>query len=144
MKKLIIRKPIEAMAIINPELCRQSSVQIEIEQSNEGPIPHLHVYLDKTRNTKKCAYIRLDKAEYSPHHESSKMSKRNKKDFISIMSKIDHDSIIRSIIDDSNVKLATGYEVSVKLWIRSYPGSEKYFKFDQDGFPVMPDYENNL
>lgn len=138
--KWLVRKPIEAMAIINPELCRRVSVQVEIEQSREGPIPHVHVYLDKTRNPKKCAYIRLDKADYSPHHKSASMSKANRQDFMRVMEETDSDEIIRSFTNKESVKLASGYDVAVKTWIRSYPGSEKFFKFDQDGFPIMPDY----
>ena len=52
MKRLIRYKQIEAMSIVNPTLCDQLSVQVEVEQRNEGPIPHVHVYLDKSRNPK--------------------------------------------------------------------------------------------
>ena len=38
------------MAIINPKMCKQLSIQVEVEQRDEGPVPHVHVYLDKTRN----------------------------------------------------------------------------------------------
>ena len=143
MKKLI-KQPIEAMAIINPRLCRELSIQVELEQSNEGPIPHLHVYLDKTRNPKRCAYIRLDEAGYSPHHESAKMSKKNKKDFLKLMHAPNRSSTIYSIFDEDKFHVANGYETAVNTWIDTYPGSEKYFRFDQEGFPVMPDYENSL
>ena len=54
------------MEIINPVLCKNSSIEIEVEQRNEVIIPHMHVYLDKTRDPKNCAYVRLDKAEYAP------------------------------------------------------------------------------
>ena len=143
MKKLV-KQPVEAMAIINPKLCDKLSVQIELEQRNEGPIPHLHVYLDKSRNPMKCAYIRLDKAGYSPHHKSAKMSKKNKKDFIRIMTELTDKSYVESITDPSKIRKSTGYEDAVSIWMDTYYGSEKYFKFDQDGFPIMPDYENNL
>lgn len=54
MKKMIKHtEDIFCMAIINSVLCKNSSIEIEVEQRNEGPIPHLHVYLDKTRNPKK-------------------------------------------------------------------------------------------
>ena len=120
MKKLI-KQPIEAMAIINPRLCRELSIQVELEQSNEGPIPHLHVYLDKT-----------------------KMSKKNKKDFLKLMHAPNRSSTIYSIFDEDKFHVANGYETAVNTWIDTYPGSEKYFRFDQEGFPVMPDYENSL
>ena len=47
------------MAIINPKLCRNSTIQVEIEQRNEGPIPHIHVYHDKTRNPKKMFICKI-------------------------------------------------------------------------------------
>jgi hypothetical protein len=56
------------MAVINPKLCKQLAIQVEVEQRDDGPIPHLHVYHDHTRNPKKCSYIRLDKCAYSEHH----------------------------------------------------------------------------
>ena len=37
------------MAIINPKMCKQLSIQVEVEQRDEGPVPHVHVYLDKTK-----------------------------------------------------------------------------------------------
>lgn len=83
MKKLVYQ-PIEAMSIINPKLCRNLAIQVEVEQRDEGEIPHLHVYHDKTRNPKKCSYVRLDKAEYSPHHDIMPLG--NLKDqFIKVM-----------------------------------------------------------
>ena len=60
---------LKEMAIINPRLCNQLTIQVEIEQRDEGPIPHVHVYHDKTRNPKECSYIRLDKCAYSEHHK---------------------------------------------------------------------------
>lgn len=34
----------EEMAIINPQFCKNRTIQAEVEQRNEGPIPHLHIY----------------------------------------------------------------------------------------------------
>lgn len=48
-----------SMAIIDSMLCKKSSN--EVEQRDEGLVPHLHVYLDKTRNPKNCGYIQLGK-----------------------------------------------------------------------------------
>ena len=75
------------MAVINPDFCKQLVLQGEVEQRDEGPIPHMHIYHDKTRNPKKCSYIRLDKAEYSDHHELIRLSKKLKKQFIKLMIK---------------------------------------------------------
>lgn len=140
--KWLVKKPIEAMAVVNPTLCNQLSIQVEVEQRNEGPIPHVHVYLDKSRNPRKCAYIRLDMAEYSPHHKSATLTRKAKKEFIEVMSRKCPLSYFESVTDDSNIKAANGYEDAVRVWLQTYPGSEKFFTFDQDGFPVMPNYEN--
>lgn len=131
---------INAMAIINPRLCKERSVQIEIEQRNEGPIPHLHVYLDKTRNPQNCAYIRLDKAEYAPHHISAKMSRQQKKDFIEILTAIAPKQYTVSIINGEE-RHATGYQNAVEIWIETY-GETVNFPYDDEGFPQMPDYSN--
>ena len=144
MKRLIRYKQIEAMSIVNPTLCDQLSVQVEVEQRNEGPIPHVHVYLDKSRNPKNCAYIRLDRAEFAPHHESTSMKKKHKRDFLKIMSEICPLSYFESITNPSDVRKATGYQDAVETWLRTYPNSQKMFTFDQDGFPVMPDYLSML
>lgn len=136
-------EPICAMAIINPQLCKQKSIHIELEQRDEGPIPHLHVYLDKTRNPKNCAYVRLDKAEYSTHHKDGKhFNKRQKKDFIEIMTSIWPKSATFSILDNS-MKVATGYQAAVETWKDTF-GETMPFKYDTEGFPIMPDYANYL
>ena len=138
MKKLLYQY-IEAMAIINPEACNNSSIQIELEQRNEGPIPHLHVYLDSTRNPNNCAYIRLDKAEYAPHHKSIKLNKQQKKEFISIMTLPWSRHITISIYDSDISRPATGYEAAVDTWIETY-GETISFNYDEEGFLIMPDY----
>ena len=140
--KWLVKKPVEAMAIINPRFCEHLHIQAEIEQSREGPIPHVHVYMDKTRNPKKCAYVRLDKAEYSPHHSKTVLDKNAKREFISLMNSIHPRELAISVTNPENVHRASGYEQAVYTWMDSYPGSEKFFAFDQDGFPVMPNYEN--
>lgn len=145
MQKYIIKdsfedlESIDCMAIINPQMCRNSSIQIEVEQANEGPIPHLYVYLDKTRNPKNCSYVRLDAAEYSPHHKDGKRLKgKQKSEFIKILSSIWKDEFIRSIITDE-IREATGYERAVRTWIATF-GETIPFNYDNDGFPIMPDY----
>lgn len=127
------------MAIINPQACKQASIHIELEQRDEGPIPHLHVYLDKTRNPKNCSYIRLDKAEYAKHHKDGKcITGKAKDEFISIMSNFWNKEFIQSIYSNS-IRKATGYEAAVKTWIDTF-GETVPFNYDSDGFPIMPDY----
>lgn len=53
MKKVIKSSEyIACMVLINPQLTEQSSILVEVFQQNEGPIPHVHVFHDKTRNKK--------------------------------------------------------------------------------------------
>lgn len=58
------------IAIIDSILCKKSC--IDVEQKDRGTIPHLHVYLDKTRNPKNCGYIQVDTDEYTHYHVSKK------------------------------------------------------------------------
>lgn len=139
MKRLIIAsESVVAMAIINPKLCKNRTIQVEVGQRDEGPIPHLHVYLDKTRNPKNCAYIRLDRPEYAPHHESAKLSKSQKQEFIEVMEEYWSNRFIKSTVSEQ-VKQASGYEASVDVWIDTF-GEWEGFKYDENGFPIMPDY----
>lgn len=141
MKRVVKHKEvIVCMAIINPVLCKNSSIEIEVEQMNEGPIPHLHVYLDKTRNPKNCAYVRLDKAEYESHHVSKEFSKKKKREFLSIMEAKWDLHFIRSKTTDS-IKEASGYEAAVQTWIETY-GETLPFTYDAEGYPVMPNYNS--
>lgn len=126
------------MAIINPQLCKQKGIQIELEQRDEGPIPHLHVYLDRSRNPRNCAYVRLDKAEYAPHHKGKKLTGRSKKDFIDVMTQIWPKQITQSRISDDEKK-ATGYQAAVETWIDTF-GETVTFEYDEQGFPKIPDY----
>jgi hypothetical protein len=133
------------MAIINPRKCKNASIQIEIEQRNEGSIPHVHVYLGGHRDKRNCAYVRLDKAEYSKHHDPKIKRKRDiilnnkeKEDFVRIMSDFWENEFIKSKYTDE-VKPATGYQKAVSIWIDTY-GETVSFNYDEDGFPIMPDY----
>lgn len=141
MKRVInSTENIYAMSIINPRLCKQLSIQIELEQRDEGPIPHLHVYLDKTRNPKNCAYIRLDIPEYAPHHDSVKMNKKQKKEFLEVMNSLTPNSFTLSRINGEG-RQATGYQTAVEIWIETF-GETVKFQYDEDGFILMPDYDS--
>lgn len=130
-----------AMAIINPPMCKNSSIQIELEQRDEGNIPHVHVYLDKTRNPKNCAWVRLDKPEYLPKHKSVRLKDREKEEFIRIMKSVWPKEFIQSKTNPENVKMATGYEAAIKIWEDTF-GESKLISYSENGFPIMPDYEN--
>lgn len=130
-----------AMAIINPPMCKNSSIQIELEQRDEGNIPHVQVYLDKTRNPKNCVWVRLDKSEYLPKHKSVRLKDREKEEFIRIVKSVWPKEFIQSKTNPENVKMATGYEAAIKIWEDTF-GESKLISYSEDGFPIMPDYEN--
>lgn len=141
MKNINRYSPIYAMAIINPGLCKNSSIQVEVEQRDEGPVPHVHVYLDKTRNPKNCSYVRLDQAEYCPHHSDGKrLTGKQKEHFLQIMDSIWNKTFIQSTVSDE-VRPATGYEAAVNIWLDTF-GNTVEFQYDSQGFPIMPDYAN--
>lgn len=133
-------QPIEAMAVINPKLCRNLTIQVEVEQRDEGPIPHVHVYHDKTRNPKKCSYIRLDSASYSTHHTDNKiLSDRLKEEFIKVMSSPWSKYKVET---PTGVRYQTGYEAAVDTWIDTFEDEGDYSKFnlDANGELIQPDY----
>lgn len=134
--------PITAMATINPALCRKYGIEVEVEQRDEGSVPHVHVYHDSSRNPKNCSYIRLDVAEYSPHHKQNKpLSKKQKDQFISIMTSVWPKHYHEAA--NGEVKVATGYLGAVDTWVECYEdGSYEKFKLDQNGDPIIPDYSN--
>lgn len=134
-------QPIEAMASINPRLCDKSTILIELEQRNEGPIPHLHVYHDKTRDPKKCSYVRLDVPEYSTHHGEKnplELPDDKKEEFIYIMNAPWPKRLIQ--LPDGTVRSATGYEAAVDIWIDTYGDNYSKFNFDKNGMIIPIDY----
>ena len=150
-------EPITAMATINPQLCKQSSIRVELVQSNEGPNPHVHVY-SGTGKTGKTSYISLCSASYADHHSScDRLTRKERDEFVEIMRSIWKKYYISimvpkrdkegkpikddkgNIIKDEQVVNATGYEAAVTIWCDTY-GGESMFKFDEQGRPIMPDY----
>ena len=128
------------MAIINPRLCKQLSIQVEIEQRDEGPIPHVHVYLDKTRNPKNCAFIRLDKPEYCKHHKDGKhLNKKQKQEFIELMNHTAKGIVIYN--EEGSMFPANGYQSAVMIWSETYEdGDLSKFTLDETGIIITPDY----
>lgn len=135
-----ILRSIEAMAIVNPSLCKSKTIQVEIEQSNEGPIPHLHVYHDKTRSKSRCSYIRLDAPAYSEHHRSAgkKLPRKLKEEFIEVMETPWAKHVVQTA---GGLRTATGYEASVGIWSETFEdNSLDKFNLDENGDLIMPDY----
>lgn len=128
------------LALINPELCKRSSIEIAIEQHDtETTIPYLHVFLDNKWDLKNCAFVRLDKPEYVQEKNSIRLSTKQKEELIYILSSESKYHWIISIVDKNNIKIATGYEVAVQVWKDTFEENDK-IQYDKNGFPVMPDY----
>lgn len=51
-RRLLNSQYIQAMTLINPPLTKQTGILVEVFQRDEGPIPYVHVFHDKTRNKK--------------------------------------------------------------------------------------------
>lgn len=125
------------MAIINPRKCRNLTIQVEVEQRDEGPIPHLHVYHDKTRNPKKCSYVRLDEVDYAPFHDKIVLPRKLKVQFIELMTEPSGD-----YIKDNNgdVIELTGYQSAVKTWVDTFEDDYGKFETDENGVVIPLDY----
>lgn len=136
--------PIYAMSTINPKMQKGWAIEVVIYDNNEGSVPHVHVYHDATRD--KCAYIRLDKAEYSLHDDQNSpnsknypLSKKQLAQFIQVMSSPWPKHFIE--LNDGTIRVATGYEYAVMTWIDAYGDKEAdKFTWNEDGSPRMPDY----
>ena len=142
MKRVIIssKQPIVAMSTINPKYCNQNNIQIEVEQRDEGPIPHIHVYHDGTRNPRKCSYIRLDKVAYSDHHKqpSLPLPKAVKEKFVHVMNNPWPGHYHQ--LADGTIRVATGYEAAVDTWVETYEEGYNKFPLDSDGNLIQLDY----
>ena len=127
------------MAIINPRLCRNLTIQVEVEQRNEGQIPHLHVYHDKTRNPKECSYVRLDKVAYAPHHDIVAFPRKLKDQFIQVM-----DSPSGNYMKDNkgNVIELNGYQDAVRTWVETFEDNYDKFNLDENGVIISLDYSS--
>lgn len=131
---------IVAMSTINPKFCKNNNIQVEVEQRDEGPIPHMHVYHDKTRDPKKCSYVRLDLPQYSTHHgeESLPLPKDVKEKFIKVMSSPWPGHYHECA--DGTVRVATGYEAAVDTWVDTYEDDYRKFQLDDNGDLIQLDY----
>lgn len=133
--------PIEAMAVINPQLCKKLGLRVAVVQGGEGPIPHIHVYRGSTTDPKQCSYVRLDTGQYSDHHNKPglKFSKKEKEAFIAIMESICPKQYHECA--DGTMRKATGYEAAVDTWVDTYEdGDYSKFTLNTQGDPVMPDF----
>lgn len=133
---------LKEMAIINPKLCNQLTIQVEIEQRDEGPIPHVHVYHNKTRNPKECSYVRLDKCAYSEHHIDNKpLPKKLKRQFVELMDNICRGQVIYD--NNDNPHPATGYQAAVRIWSETFENDDlSKFELDENGLIKQMDYSN--
>ncbi len=137
-------------AKINPRLCKEYNIDIEIEQRLSEDeladfpvsIPHLKICLDVSATPKQYAYLRLDKPEYLPKTKSADIGKK-KAAIIDVLSSPWQHYLIRSQ-HTNRARAATGYDAAVEIWIDTYSDNNKFskgvFRFDDDGVAVMPDY----
>lgn len=132
------------MSTINPRLQKGWDMDAVIYDTNEGPIPHIHVYHDASHD--KCAYVRLDKAEYSLHHDQNDNNKQNtplsKEQLIQLTQLLSSPWPKHLIqLKDGTVRPMTGYEYCVETWIDAF--GDKFidsFQYDDDGTLIMPNY----
>lgn len=134
-------EPVMAMALINPQLSNTLTISPEVVQGGEGPVPHIHIYLDKSRSKTNCAYVLLCSPQYAKHHKNGKhLSKSQKAEFIRVMSEPWDGYIIKQ--PDGTYRPATGYEAAVHIWVDTYEhGDFRKFAFDSDGNLIMPNYK---
>ena len=127
------------MAIINPSECKKLTIQVEVEQRDEGPIPHLHVYHNKNRNPKECSYVRLDKVGYAPHHDLIKLNKKLKSQFVHLMN-MPCDEYMKD--KNGNIVELNGYQNAVRIWVSTFEDKDlSKFNLDENGIPITLDYE---
>lgn len=138
------KEPITAMATINPRLCQNCSIRVEVVQGGEGPNPHVHVY----SSNGKVSMVSLTEASYASHHDNyPPLTRKEKAEFIKIMKSVWRKQWIEiDVLDEygeptgeTQIINATGYEAAVQIWCDTYGGEEK-FEYDAEGKPIMPDY----
>lgn len=131
---------VETMSRINPQLLENLSIEVVMYDENEGQIPYVHVYHDKTKNKKNRSVVRLDRAEYSSHHGYPvKLNKQQKRQFVQVMSTVWPKHFVET---NTGVRPATGYEYCVVTRANAFEdGSYDKFTLDDNGVPIMPDYD---
>ena len=134
--------PLNEMTIINPKLCKQLSIQVEVEQRDEGQIPHVHIYLDGERNKRNCSFVDLTKCEYAKHHKNCRrMSRQQKEQFIEVMTRLCPNVYMTG--NDGTVKQANGYQAACITWANTFEdGSLDKFNLDDNGFIIPIDYSS--
>ena len=143
---LYAKEPIMAMATINPKLCQQKSIRVEVVQGGEGNKSHVHVYW----NDGQVSYISLTSPTYAEHHHDNMgvpLTRKTRKEFVEIMSAIWNKYAIELYVLDDNgnptedtyFERSTGYEAAVQIWVDTY-GDDPELKYEKNGRPIMPDY----
>lgn len=127
---------IQSYAQLDPKYeGNQHIKKVDVVQGGEGPVSHMHV----TMRDGSVSYVRLDVAEYTPHHKDGHiLNSKERRELVRFLSKIEPRRYVQSFNTD-DVRKATNYESAVDYWVSTY-GHEDKFVLDADGFPVMPDY----
>ena len=129
--------PLPPFELINPQLCKKFDMRVElIQEPDECLVPHVHVYFS---DSKKHSCIRLDIAAYAPGHKVVPFTATQKEQFICMMRSMWDSRFIRSRHTEK-IRTATSYEGAVVTWLDTF-GETALFSYDEDGFPIMPNYE---
>ena len=109
-------------------------------KNNEHQIPHIHLSFRHKNEKEDLVYIRLDKAKYYTRHNGGRiLTSEEKQAFIKFI----NTPIYGYYVSDdqgNNIIRATAWIIAYKSWKDNYNNYEKYFKFDDNGIPIMPDY----
>ena len=136
-------EPFVEFALINPKLNKsiKKPIYIGVPQGEEGPIPHIHVYHDSSRSVRRCSFIRLDKAEYSSHHNVVRLPRELQKSFLEVLTTIWPNYHVTE--KSGKDRPATGYEAAVDFWLDTQePAKNIKFEIDEKtGIWIMPPYD---
>ena len=108
--------------------------RVAILECEEGSVPHVHVFYRDG-----ISHICLGTNEYAPQHAnetkilSPKETEVLKTFFSSMIDTYRKD-------DNGNIYQLNAWMDAVFRWLKQNPAAKKFFKFDNNGIPIMPDY----
>ena len=113
---------------------RESRIHVCIYENGEGPVPHVHVYYESKEDKRNESHICLATNTYAPQHAATtkKLNSAERKALIEFFK--------TKITGVNGSSECTAWEYAVWLWTQYYDGSSKFFKYDNNGKPIMPDY----
>ena len=116
-----------------------------IYEGKEGAVPHIHIYYSHKgedyddHGKVAVSYICLGTNEYAPQHakDTKKLNSGERKALIKFLS-----APVDTFRKDNNGNFyrSTPWLEAIKHWSDFNKDWKKYFKFDDNGVPIMPDY----